>query len=240
MDLSTIHHPLFTIHDPLTFLASICLTMNESTIPIPANCFNPKSYVKSHPASGLLATRQGDRLIAVPEVLLRSIPKILRVEAGEASYLALYTFGDNWGKSFGDRMIQEMVNYYRQPILDTISNEFFVNVQAVWAVHGLGKPTFDFSLADKGLVVATIANSAIDSGKTIEDTSTYRSFSLEAGFLAGWFSRLTGKTLRACASNWSEAPTSMQFLVGSLGDIESIELAHLKTGMLTTDKLNLL
>ena len=61
--------------------------MSKSTIPIPANCFNPKSYVKSHPASGLLSTRHGDRLIAIPEVLLRSIPKILRVEAGEASYL---------------------------------------------------------------------------------------------------------------------------------------------------------
>ncbi len=211
--------------------------MNESTIPIPANCFNPKSYVKSHPASGLLATRQGDRLIAVPEALLRSIPKILRVEAGEASYLALYTFGDNWGKSFGDRMVQEMVNYYRQPILDTISTEFFVNVQAVWAVHGLGKPAFNFSLADKGLVVVTIENSGIDSGKTIEDTSTYRSFSLEAGFLAGWFSRLTGKPLRACASNWSQAPTSMQFLIGSSSHIESIERFYLSKGMLTADLL---
>jgi uncharacterized protein len=211
--------------------------MNESTIPIPANCFNPKSYVKSNSASGLLATRQGDRLIAVPEALLRSIPKILRVEAGEASYLALYTFGDNWGKSFGDRMIQEMVNYYRQPILDTISTEFFVNVRSVWAVHGLGKPAFDFSLADKGLVIATIENSGIDSGKTVEDTSSYRSFCLEAGFLAGWFSRLAGKPIRACASNWSQAPTSMQFLLGSSSHIESIEHFHLSKGMLTRDLL---
>jgi uncharacterized protein len=211
--------------------------MNESTIPIPANCFNPKSYVKSHPASGLLATRQGDRLIAIPEALLRSIPKILRVEAGEASYLALYTFGDNWGKSFGDRMVQEMVNYYRQPILDTISTEFFVNVQSVWAVHGLGKPVFDFSLADKGLVVATIENSGIDNGKTVEDKPSYRSFSLEAGFLAGWFSRLTGTSLRACASNWSAAPASMQFLIGSGSHIESIEHFYLSKGMLTPDLL---
>ncbi len=216
---------------------STTLPMNESTIPIPANCFNPKSYLKSHPASGLLATRQGDRLIAIPEVLLRSIPKILRVEAGEASYLALYTFGDNWGKTFGDRMVQEMVNYYRQPILDTISTEFFVNVQAVWAVHGLGKPAFDFSLADKGLVVATIENSGIDNGKTVEATSSHRSFSLEAGFLAGWFSRLAGKPLRACASNWSQAPTSMQFLLGSSSHIESIEHFHLSKGMLTADAL---
>jgi uncharacterized protein len=212
--------------------------MNESTIPIPANCFNPKGYVKSHPASGLLSTRHGDRLIAVPEVLLRSIPKILRVEAGKASYLALYTFGDNWGKTFGDRMIQDLVKYYRQPILEMIGTEFFVNLQAAWAVHGLGKPSIDFSLAERGLVVVTIANSGIDSGKTVETTPSYRSFSLEAGFLAGWFSTLTGKQLRACASNWSEAPTSMQFLVGSVPQIESIERSHLQSGMLTPDSLN--
>jgi uncharacterized protein len=211
--------------------------MTESTISIPANCFNPKGYVKSHPASGLLSTRHGDRLIAIPEVLLRSIPKILRVEAGEASYLALYTFGDNWGKTFSDRMVQDMVKYYRQPILTTIASDFFVNVQSVWAVHGLGKPSIDFSLAERGLVVVTIANSGINNGTTVETNPTYRSYSLEAGFLAGWFSNLTGKPLRACASNWSEAPASLQFLVGSIPQIESIERSHLQAGMLTPDML---
>jgi hypothetical protein len=211
--------------------------MTESTISIPTNCFNPKGYVKSHPASGLLSTRHGDRLIAIPEVLLRSIPKILRVEAGEASYLALYTFGDNWGKTFSDRMVQDMVKYYRQPILTTISSEFFVNVQSVWAVHGLGKPSIDFSLAERGLVVVTIANSGINNGTTVETNPTYRSFSLEAGFLAGWFSNLTGKPLRACASNWSEAPASLQFLIGSIPQIESIERSHLQAGMLTPEML---
>lgn len=211
--------------------------MTTSTIPIPANCFNPKSYVKSHPASGLLSTRHGDRLIAIPEVLLRSIPKILRLEAGEASYLALYTFGDNWGKTFGDRMVQDMVKYYRQPLLDTISTEFFANVQSVWAVHGLGRPTTDFRLAERGLLVVTIANSGIANGMTVEDPPTHRSFSLEAGFLAGWFATLTGQKLAACAINWQDAPTSIQFLVGSVPHIESIERSHLDRGMLTPDKL---
>jgi uncharacterized protein len=212
--------------------------MTKSTISIPANCFNQRSYVKSNPTSGLLATRHGDRLIAIPELLLRSIPKVLRVEAGEASYLALYTFGDNWGKTFYTRMMQDMMKYYHQQILDTIASEFFVNVQAAWAVHGLGKPIVDFSLAQQGLLVVTIENSGIDNGKTIEATLTSRSFSLEAGFLAGWFSTLTNKKLRACASNWSQAPNSMQFLVGSIPQIESIELTHLSTGMLTPDSLN--
>ena len=212
--------------------------MTQPTIPIPTNCFNPKSYVKSEPASGLLATRHGDRLIAVPELLLRSIPKILRVEAGEASYLALYTFGDNWGKTFGSRMMQDLVKYYRQPILETIATEFFANVEAAWAVHGLGKPSIDFRLAARGLLVVTIANSGIANGQTVENNPTYRSFSLEAGFLAGWFSNLTGEHLGACASNWSEAPSSMQFLVGSKIHIESIERSHLEQGMLTPDSLN--
>jgi len=212
--------------------------MTQPTIPIPTNCFNPKSYVKSEPASGLLATRHGDRLIAVPELLLRSIPRILRVEAGEASYLALYTFGDNWGKTFGSRMMQDLVKYYRQPILETIATEFFANVEAAWAVHGLGKPSIDFRLAARGLLVVTIANSGIANGQTVENNPTYRSFSLEAGFLAGWFSNLTGEDLGACASNWSEAPSSMQFLVGSKIHIESIERSHLEQGMLTPDSLN--
>jgi uncharacterized protein len=211
--------------------------MIESSIPIPANCFNPKGYVKADPSSGLLSTRHGDRLISVPEVLLRSIARTLRAETGAASYLALYTFGENWGKTFADRVLRDMVKYYHQPILDTISSDFFVNVQEAWAVHGLGRPSVDFSLSPRGLLVVSIANSGIDNGKTVEKVPTARSFSLEAGFLAGWFSTLTGEKLRACASNWSEAPASMQFLVGSISHIESIEHAHLQQGMLTPEQL---
>jgi uncharacterized protein len=212
----------------------------ESAIPIPANCFYPKSYVKSHPASGLLSTRHGERLIAVPEILMRSIPKTLREEAGEASYLALYTFGDSWGKSFCARMVQDMVQYYRQPVWDMFSADFLVYIQEAWAVHGLGKPSIDFSLSERGLVIVNIANSGMGGGATIALDSTYRSFSLEAGFLAGWFSSLTDNKLRACASNWDKAPDSIQFLVGAADHIELIERSHLKHGCLSAHQLNLL
>jgi uncharacterized protein len=211
--------------------------MSKSTAVIPTNCFNPKSYVKSHPSTGLLATRHGDRLIAVPEVLLRSISNTLRVETGEASYLALYTFGDSWGKNFCERVSQDIIQYYGQPVLTTIAPEFSVQIQAAWAVHGLGKPSIDFSLSEQGLVVVTIENSGIVGNTAIEDDATYRAFSLEAGFLAGWFAALTGEKLRACAFNWNEAPASIQFLIGSADHIESIERSHLQTGMLAADAL---
>jgi uncharacterized protein len=211
--------------------------MSKSTTVIPTNCFNPKSYIKSHPATGLLATRHGDRLIAVPEVLLRSISNTLRVETGEASYLALYTFGDSWGKSFCERVSQDIIQYYGQPVLTTIAPEFFVQIQAAWAVHGLGKPSIDFSLSEQGLIVVTIENSGIGGNTAIEDDATYRAFSLEAGFLAGWFAALTGEKLRACAFNWNEAPASIQFLIGSADHIESIERSHLQAGVLNTETL---
>jgi uncharacterized protein len=209
-------------------------------IPIPADCFNPKGYVKSDPATGLLSTRHGDRSIAIPELLLSSITRTLRVEAGEASYLALYTCGDNWGRSFGDRLSQDMVKYHRQALLDTLSAEFFANVRSAWAVHGLGRPHFDFSLAKQGLVIATIIDSAISQNSNTDGNLTYKNFSLEAGFLAGWFSNLAAKKLKACASNWQDAPHSIQFIIGSVDRIESIEREHLSRGMLEPQMLNLI
>lgn len=214
--------------------------MLESTITIPANCFNHKSYIKAQPATGLLASRHGGRLIAIPESLMRSIPKTLREEAGEASYLALYTFGESWGRSFCDRVLQDMYQFYRQPIFETIASEFFVSVSDAWAVHGLGKPEIDFRLAQRGLLIVTITDSGISDVNTIAADSTYRSFSLEAGFIAGWFSLLTNKKLRACATNWQENPSSMQFLVGAGAHIESIERSILPQGRVdraTLDRL---
>jgi uncharacterized protein len=212
--------------------------MLKSSIPIPANCFSPKGYVKADPATGLLASRHGDRLIAVPELLMRSIPQTLLAEAGEASYLALYTFGDSWGRSLCNRVLQDIDKYYRRPIAETVATEFFANSQEAWAVHGLGRPTVDFRLAEKGLLIVTIANSGISSRSASSIEDNYRSFSLESGFLAGWFSALTDQKLRACAFNWENAPTAIQFLVGAVPHIENIEKTTLKLGSIAADQLN--
>jgi uncharacterized protein len=87
-------------------------------------------------------------------------------------------------------------------------------------------------------LVVTIANCGIGGGMAIEADATYRSFSLEAGFLAGWFSALTDKPLRACAIDWSDAPTSLEFLVGSVTHIESIERSHLQQGTIDPEVLD--
>jgi uncharacterized protein len=201
---------------------------------IPCNYFTPRTYVKSDPASGLLSSRQGKRLLAVPELLINSIHTTLRSEAGEAASMAFYTFGLGWGKSFYDRLREEMEIYYRTPISQMNAPEFFATLQQLWGVHGLGKIIVDFSFAEAGLLLVTIENSGISIS---EENTESKSFSVEAGFLAGWFSAQTSEELRACATDWNANPRRTQYLIGAKSHIEQIEQNSVSRGMKTAEIL---
>ena len=207
--------------------------------PIPTNYFSQRSYLKSEPETGLLFSRQGNRLIAIPDVLLRSIHRSLRTEAGEATPLALYTCGFWWGGAFYDRIIREIESYYQTSIKEMNALEFLVTMRELWAVHGLGNLALDFSYRSRGIVQITTSYSILQEGSDQGlKPGQQPSYHLEAGFLAAWFSRWAGKELKACATDWGfnrseEAASSSaamastipftQFLVGASELIESIE-----------------
>lgn len=206
-----------------------------TTSRIAGNYFAPRTYVRSDAETGLLSSRQGNRLLAVPDLLLRGIHKALRSEAGEAAPLALYTFGFSWGTAFYDRLSQEIESYYEQPIPQMNAIEFLVMMRQIWAVHGLGSLTLDFSHRDLGLIQVTTENSALRSGTALGvKADQFPSHHLEAGFIAAWFSRWAGKNIRACATDLkppSEANTSedasaqaTKFLVGLAPHIEQAEI----------------
>jgi len=196
---------------------------------IPANYFNPKAYLKADPATGLLSSRQGKRLIAVPELLIQSIHQTLISEAGEAASMAFYTFGLSWGKSFYERVRKEMEVYYENSISQMNAAEFFAIVRQLWSVHGLGKFTVDFSYAKHGLLLVTIENSSISAPKAQSDS---KSFSVEAGFLAGWFSANTHQDLGACATDWNQTRT--EYLVGAKPHLEVITTDLIAKGLRTS------
>ncbi len=193
--------------------------------PVPASFFNPRSYVKSNPATGLLHSRQGNRLLAVPEILMDSIFHTLAEEAGEASQLALYTFGFSWGKSFFQRAKKEMEVYFATPLSQMIAADFFATMQQAWAVHGLGKPIVDFSFCKKGILIVTIENSGISTAQT--------GFDLEAGFLGGWFSAQTHQDLRGCLGDRSKFPRRAQYLIGGSSHILDLQEKYLNKGKTT-------
>ncbi|WP_242018483.1 hypothetical protein [Pseudanabaena sp. FACHB-1998] len=214
---------------------------------IPSNYFSPRFYVKSDPATGLMSTRQGDRLVAVPDFLLRSIHRALQSEAGQAGTLALYTFGFSWGGSFYDHIRGEIESYQGKTIMLTNAVEFFATMRQLWTVHGMGNISIDFSHRQHGLIVVTTENSILTTGSEIGlQSSNLPWHQLQAGFIAAWFSRWAGKDIRACATDWtepvSESPEGIDsqdmqeshttFLVGSASKIQKVE-PWIKQGMRT-------
>jgi len=208
---------------------------------IPGNYFAPRTYIKSDAATGLLSTRQGNRLLAVPDALLRSIHKALRAETGQAAPLALYTFGFWWGGSFYDRLRNEVESYYNTTIPQMNAVEFLAMMRQVWAVHGLGSLTLDFTYREKGLIQVITENSAMALGAEVGvEEGHLPSHHLEAGFIAAWFSRWAGKNIRACATDIglhgeSNAKRN-HFLVGLAPQIEQVEI-WVKQGISSTEIL---
>jgi uncharacterized protein len=197
---------------------------------IPSNYFSPRAYVQSDPASGLLATRKGKRLIAIPDMLIDSIHDTLLEEAGEAASMAFYTFGSSWGKSFYERARKEIEIYYQTAIAQMNAPEFFAILQELWGVHGLGKIMVDFTYAQEGVLLVTVENSGISK---ISPNSEPKSFSVEAGFLAGWFSAFTRQDLNACATDWNLNSGRTEYLVGSKFQIAQIESTMVNQSMRT-------
>ena len=218
---------------------------------IPSNYFSPRFYVKADPATGLLSTRQGDRLVAIPDFLLRSIHRALESEAGQASTLALYTFGFGWGGSFYDHIRSEIESYQGTTIMATNAIEFFATMRQLWTVHGMGTITLDFSYRQQGLIIVTTENSVLTTGSEIGLRSgTVPWHQLQAGFIAAWFSRWAGKDIFACATDWSSPSNAdsaldldnsalenyTRFVVGTTNKVQQVE-SWVKKGMRTVEIL---
>jgi predicted hydrocarbon binding protein len=81
---------------------------------LPGNYFASDAYVRGDLELGLLENRRGDRLIALPETLIKAIYIGLEQETGQASRLVLFNCGRWWGKNFYVRFCEEVSEYYSQ------------------------------------------------------------------------------------------------------------------------------
>jgi len=78
------------------------------------------------------------------------------------------------------------------------------------------------------LLLVTIKNSSISNP---QDQNESKAFSVEAGFLSGWFSANTHQDLSTCATDWGQAT---QYLVGAKSHIEQIQADFIAKGMRTS------
>lgn len=161
---------------------------------LPGNYFASDVYVRGTLELGLLENRRGDRLLAIPEPLIKGIYAGLDQETGQAAQLVLFNCGLWWGKNFYARFCEELTDYYHQPMAELSMAEFVQAFQQCWQTHGWGRINLDAHYRPQGFLVVEGRNSAFaPHAPKMDQPVCY----LETGILQMFFSQLTGRDL-AC------------------------------------------
>ncbi|HEY9910044.1 MAG TPA: V4R domain-containing protein [Thermosynechococcaceae cyanobacterium] len=198
---------------------------------VPGNYFASQTYVQSDLELGLLESRRGDRLLALPETLIQGIYAGLEKETGQASRLVLFNCGRWWGKNFYTRFREEVSDYYGVALADMAMAEFIQCLQQCWITYGWGKLELDPAHQHRGFLVVKTWNSAFAKQAT---RSNQPICALEAGVLAAFFSQLTGKELH-CVQTTCESMEAdcNRFILGLTQRLKPAELLveeHLEHG----------
>lgn len=161
---------------------------------IPGNYYDYDTYVRGDLELGLLESRRGDRLIAVPDTLIAALYEGLEKETGQAARLVLFNCGRWWGKNFYTRFSEEVSDYYGTPVADMEMITFLQCMEQCWTTHGWGKLKFDPTHNAQGFLWIETTQSPY--GRKMANQSRPTCY-LEAGILTSFFSRLTGRELLA-------------------------------------------
>lgn len=159
---------------------------------LPGNYFAFDAYVTGDFEAGLLENRRGDRLLALPEILIQSIYSVIEQETGQAYGVVLANCGRWWGKNFYARFVEEVSQYYKKPLNEMEMVEFIGCLKQCWKSHGWGTFDLDMSYYHQGFIVVKIWNSAY--AKQALKGKLPVCF-LETGILTTFFSQLTGREL---------------------------------------------
>lgn len=184
------------------------LTDNRLT----GNYFASDVYVRGITEMGLLENRRGDRLLALPETLIKAIYSGLEQETGQASMLVLYNCGRWWGKNFYNRFCEELTDYHGCPVSSLTMAEFSQALQQCWSTHGWGQVSVDATYRPKGfLLVETKQSLFATHAPKLERPVCY----IETGILQVFFSQLTGRELHCVQTGCeSQGHECNQFIIG--------------------------
>lgn len=161
---------------------------------VSGNYFAYDTYVRGDLELGLLESRRGDRLIAVPDTLISALYEGLQKETGQAARLVLFNCGCWWGKNFYTRFSEEVTEYYDTPLAEMDMITFLQCLQECWKTHGWGNIKFDPTHQAQGFLMITSTNSPYS--KPMADKSRPSCY-LEAGILTSFFTKLAGRELLA-------------------------------------------
>ena len=187
---------------------------------LPGNYFAPDAYIQGDFESGLIENRQGGRLIALPQTMLKAIYSGLEFEVGASAELVLFKCGRWWGKNFYRRFSEEVSSYYNKPIAEMAIVELLQCLQQCWKAHGWGNINLDFDYYQQGFLIVKIEQSAF---AAMAASSAKPNCSIESGFLSAFFSQLSGTELH-CVQTACESldATCNLFILGLAKRLEPV------------------
>lgn len=188
---------------------------------LPSNYFASDVYIRGTLELGLLENRRGERLLALPDALMKAIVAGLNKETGQATRFVLRNCGLWWGKNFYARFCEELSAYYQKGVAELVMVEFVKALQECWQTHGWGLLSLNTDHQAQGFLVIEIKNSPF----TVHSIQPGQpSGALEAGVLQAFFSQLTGRDLvcmqTSCESLGAERN---RFVLGLESRLQSVE-----------------
>ena len=188
---------------------------------LPGNYFASDLYVRGSLELGLLENRRGDRLLAIPEPLLKAIYAGLEKETGQASRLVLYNCGRWWGKNFYARFCEELSDYFKKAIAELSMVEFLQSLQQCWKTHGWGQIRLDTTYRERGFLEIEIQQSPFTAYAPKGQSAMG---DLERGILEVFFSQLTGRELQCIQTSCdSKGDDANRFILGLPKRMQSAE-----------------
>ncbi len=179
---------------------------------LPGNYFAPDAYAQGDFESGLIENRQGRRLLALPDTLLKGLYRGLTLEVGSAAAIVLYNCGKKWGKSFFYRFCEELNEYYQKPVAQMSMIELVQCLKQCWKAHGWGTIELNFDDYQQGFLVVEIKQAAfVEMVESPEQPSCF----VEAGLLSAFFSELSQTQLHCMQTDCeSLGASSNLFILG--------------------------
>lgn len=192
----------------------------EKPLPI-GNYFSPEAYVIGDFESGLIENRNGDRLVAIPTVLVEGIFAGLEDELGPGASIVLFKWGVRWGKNFYRRFAGEVGQYYGKTLAEFEMIELLQCLKQCWKTYGWGLIDFDLQYYPQGFLVISLQNAPF---AKLAPTGKQRMGYVESGILSAFFTQLTGRNLDSVQTRCeSMGEMQNQFVLGMTERLKAID-----------------
>jgi len=184
------------------------------------NAFDPESYLELDLRYGVMRDRLGRRCIILSGYLLRGMYIGLKNECGPAWRLVLRSCGEKWGKSFADRFLKEINEFYEEDLTEMTMGRLVACIEEFFATTGWGRLHIDFSLINRGLIQVEVENPIL--GEVLRDVGEKMDVLLE-GVLKELFTKISGVEMDCYETqSVAEGAATSCFIIGLGSRLEDV------------------